>query len=88
MASGGEAPARPLQGDLAPALPPRRNLHEPSGERRRGVPNRHDTPKDPWGHPYGYSVGGGEVTLTSYGSDDEPGGSDGAADITRTIKMR
>ena len=47
-----------------------------------------EMPKDPWGHPYRYAVNGGEVTLTSYGSDGEPGGSDTAADITRTIKMR
>ena len=44
-----------------------------------------EIPKDPWGHPYQYAVNGGEVTLTSYGSDGEPGGSD---DITKTIKMR
>jgi general secretion pathway protein G len=47
-----------------------------------------ELPRDPWGHPYRYAVTGGEVTLTSYGSDGEPGGSDTAADITRTIKMR
>jgi len=47
-----------------------------------------DVPTDPWGHPYRYAVSGGEVTLTSYGSDGEPGGSDAAADITKTIKMR
>jgi len=47
-----------------------------------------EMPKDPWGHPYQYAVNGGEVTLTSYGSDGEPGGSDTAADITRKIKMR
>ena len=47
-----------------------------------------ETPKDPWGHPYQYGVNGGEVTLTSYGSDGEPGGTDSAADITRTIRMR
>ena len=47
-----------------------------------------ELPTDPWGHPYQYKVNGGEVTLTSYGSDGEPGGSDSAADITRTIRMR
>src|SRR5262245_30311830 len=47
-----------------------------------------ELPKDPWGHPYQYGVNGGEVTLTSYGSDGEPGGSDSAADITKTIRMR
>lgn len=47
-----------------------------------------ELPTDPWGHPYQYEVNGGEVTLTSYGSDGEPGGSDSAADITRTIRMR
>ena len=47
-----------------------------------------ETPKDPWGNPYQYAVNGGEVTLTSYGSDGEPGGSDSAADISKTIKMR
>jgi general secretion pathway protein G len=47
-----------------------------------------ELPADPWGHPYQYKVNGGEVTLTSYGSDGEPGGSDSAADITRTIRMR
>jgi general secretion pathway protein G len=44
--------------------------------------------KDPWGYPYQYRVSGGEVTLTSFGSDSEPGGGDSAADITRTIRMR
>ncbi len=44
--------------------------------------------KDPWGHPYRYAVAGGEVTLSSLGSDALPGGSESAADITRTIKMR
>ena len=47
-----------------------------------------ELPMDPWGHPYRYVVNGGEVTLTSFGSDGEPGGSDDAADITRTIRMR
>jgi general secretion pathway protein G len=47
-----------------------------------------ELPTDPWGHPYQYKVNGGEVTLTSYGSDGEPGGRDSAADITRTIRMR
>src|SRR5215475_7260285 len=47
-----------------------------------------ELPRDPWGNPYQYAVKGGEVTLTSYGSDGEPGGSDSAADITKTIKMR
>jgi general secretion pathway protein G len=47
-----------------------------------------ELPRDPWGHPYQYAVSNGEVTLTSYGSDGEPGGSDTAADISRTIKMR
>ena len=47
-----------------------------------------EPPRDPWGHPYQYAVKGGEVTFTSYGSDGEPGGSDSAADITKTIRMR
>jgi general secretion pathway protein G len=47
-----------------------------------------ETPKDPWGNPYHYAVNGEEVTLTSYGSDGEPGGTDSAADISKTIKMR
>jgi len=47
-----------------------------------------ETPRDPWGNPYRYALNGGEVTLTSFGSDGEPGGSDSAADITTTIKMR
>jgi len=47
-----------------------------------------ELPVDPWGHPYQYAVDDGEVTLTSLGSDGEPGGSDTAADITKTIRMR
>jgi general secretion pathway protein G len=47
-----------------------------------------EVPVDPWGHPYQYRVNAGEVTLTSLGSDGEPGGTETAADITRTIKMR
>ena len=47
-----------------------------------------ELPRDPWGNPYQYAVKEGEVTLTSYGSDGEPGGTDSAADITRTIRMR
>jgi len=47
-----------------------------------------ELPRDPWGHPYGYAVNGGEVTLTSFGDDGEPGGSGAAADIVKTIRMR
>ena len=43
--------------------------------------------KDPWGRPYQYFVNGGEVTLTSLGSDGEPGGKETAADIVKTIRM-
>ena len=44
--------------------------------------------KDPWGNPYQYAVNGGEVTLSSLGSDGQPGGADSAADIAKTIRMR
>jgi len=47
-----------------------------------------ETPRDPWGNPYRYGLNGGEVTLTSCGSDGEPGGTESAADIATTIKMR
>jgi general secretion pathway protein G len=47
-----------------------------------------DLAKDPWGHPYQYAVNAGEVTLSSLGSDGQAGGSDSAADITKTILMR
>ena len=47
-----------------------------------------ELPRDPWGHPYQYAVKGAEVTLTSLGSDGEPGGTDSATDITKTIRMR
>jgi general secretion pathway protein G len=47
-----------------------------------------ELPRDPWGHPYQYAVRGAEVTLSSLGSDGEPGGADRAADIVKTIRMR
>jgi len=47
-----------------------------------------ELPRDPWGNPYHYAVNGEEVTLSSLGSDGEPGGSGTAADITRTVRMR
>ena len=47
-----------------------------------------ELPRDPWGTPYQYQVTGEEVTLTSLGSDGERGGTETAADITKTIKMR
>jgi general secretion pathway protein G len=47
-----------------------------------------ELPRDPWGHPYQYAVNGGEVTISSLGSDGEPGGRDHAADIVKTIRMR
>ena len=41
-------------------------------------------PNDPWGNAYQYRYPGehGTVDIFSYGSDGEPGGEDGAADIT------
>ena len=47
-----------------------------------------ELPRDPWGNPYLYAVNGEEVTLTSLGSDGEPGGNGTATDITRTVRMR
>jgi len=41
-------------------------------------------PFDPWGNAYQYKIPGdhGEFDLFSYGKDNQPGGSDEAADIT------
>jgi general secretion pathway protein G len=39
-------------------------------------------PKDPWGHDYVYTVGGGTFTITSLGKDGKPGGEGVDADIT------
>ncbi len=44
--------------------------------------------RDPWGSPYQYVVNGGEVTLSSLGSDGQPGGTESAADVVTTIRMR
>ena len=35
---------------------------------------------DPWGNPWVLSSSAGELTITSYGSDGEPGGNDAARD--------
>jgi general secretion pathway protein G len=42
-----------------------------------------DVPRDPWGNPYQYKSPGdhGEYDLSSYGSDNSPGGDGEAADI-------
>lgn len=40
---------------------------------------------DPWGNPYVYAypgANGDQPTITSYGSDGQPGGTDDAADLT------
>jgi general secretion pathway protein G len=39
-------------------------------------------PLDPWGTPYRYSLEGGKPVVTSLGSDQAPGGSGSAADVT------
>jgi general secretion pathway protein G len=49
-----------------------------------------DIPNDPWGHAYVYQspgVNGGSFSITSYGSDGQPGGdpSSPAADIIDTV---
>ncbi len=44
--------------------------------------------RDPWGSPYQYAVHGGEVTISSLGSDGQPGGTESAADVSRTMRMR
>lgn len=41
-----------------------------------------ETPADPWGHPYVYSVAGGAYTITSLGKDGKPGGEGVDADIS------
>ena len=44
-------------------------------------------PKDPWGKDYVYTLeGGSNYTITSYGGDGAPGGSDDDADITNKMK--
>jgi general secretion pathway protein G len=46
-------------------------------------------PNDPWGNPYVYQapgVNGGSFSITSYGSDGQPGGTDTAADIIDTVQ--
>ena len=47
--------------------------------------NKKEIPKDPWGNDYIYSISsssGNGYSVTSYGSDGAPGGSNLAADIT------
>jgi general secretion pathway protein G len=40
-------------------------------------------PKDPWGHDYVYTLeGGSNYTITSYGGDGAPGGTDDDEDIS------
>ncbi len=39
-------------------------------------------PVDPWGNPYDYKSEGRNFTITSYGADGTPGGSDDDADIS------
>lgn len=37
---------------------------------------------DPWGNPYFYRNDGGQITITSFGADGQPGGSGHNADIS------
>jgi general secretion pathway protein G len=39
-------------------------------------------PPDPWGNPYTYKSQGRSFTITSYGADGTPGGTDDDADIS------
>lgn len=58
---------------------------QPSGEARWNGPYlKKAVPEDPWGNAYQYRSPGehGEVDLSSFGKDGQPGGTDLATDIT------
>lgn len=60
-------------------------LAKPDGVDRWQGPylSKQQVPNDPWGHPYRYKAPGdhGDYDLSSYGSDNQPGGTGEAADV-------
>ena len=54
---------------------------QPKGAKRWRGPYLKKLAVDPWNHPYHYCLTGHTYTVTSYGSDNKPGGRGEAADI-------
>jgi general secretion pathway protein G len=44
-----------------------------------------DQLKDPWGHPYRYTVAGQSVTVVTLGADDKPGGEGADRDVSASV---
>ena len=58
------------------------SLNELVENSKRNFLDSKTVPMDPWGNPYDYKSKGRSFTITSYGADGTPGGTDDDADVS------